>query len=182
MTRKKSMEELGRLSIEEYKKVSRVPLEVVLDNVRSEHNVGAIFRTCDAFLIRKVYLCGITPVPPSPGIHKTALGATESVDYEYYKSTRELLLQLRKDGKNIVGLEQVEGKCFLLDRNFSFNYPEIILVVGNEMFGLSDDILDLCEYFIEIPQFGTKHSLNVSVAFGIVTYAYFRDFYHFYVK
>ncbi|MCX7697393.1 MAG: RNA methyltransferase [Bacteroidales bacterium] len=180
--RKKKPEELNRLSIDEYKRKTKVPFEVVLDQVRSEHNVGSVFRTCDAFLIEKIYLCGITPVPPSSGIHKTALGATESVDYEYHSSTRNLLLELRNKKKMIVGLEQVNDKSLLLDHTFSFRSPELILVIGNEMFGLSEDILDLCDYFIEIPQFGTKHSLNVSVAFGIVAYAYFTEFYTLYKK
>jgi len=175
--RKKSIHELHKLDPVQFKQIKKVPLDVVLDNVRSEHNVGAIFRTSDAFLIHKLHLCGITPYPPSAGIEKTALGATQSVDWEQHPSTVDVLMKLKTKNKIIVGIEQVQGNTYLLTPNFSFPSPELVLVLGNEMFGLSDDILPLCDFFLEIPQFGTKHSLNVSVAFGMVIFAYYHQFY-----
>jgi len=178
--RKKTMEELNRVDVEKYKQLKKVPVEVVLDNIRSEHNVGAIFRTSDAFLIQKLHLCGITPQPPSAGIQKTALGATESVDWEYHASSTSIFQEFKKRKKIIVGIEQVEGNTYLLTPTFTFPSPELVFVVGNEMFGLSDEILPLCDFFIEIPQYGTKHSLNVGVAFGIIVFAYFHQFYSLY--
>ena len=165
--KKLKLEELERVSIEEFKASTKVPLVVVLDNVRSMNNVGSVFRTSDAFAIEKIYLCGITPTPPHREIQKTALGATESVDWEFIKNTEELIIQLKKDNFKIIGIEQVTNSIKLQD--FSCIPSEkYALIFGNEVEGISENILHYLDYCIEIPQIGTKHSLNVSVCAGIV--------------
>ncbi|MCC2547250.1 RNA methyltransferase [Hymenobacter sp. BT175] len=165
--RKLSMEELNRLSVPDFKNTQKFPLTLVLDNVRSLHNVGSAFRTADAFAIEKIWLCGITGRPPQREITKTALGSTESVAWEYAASTVEAIGQLRAAGYAIIAVEQTTGSQPLP----SFR-PEAgrgyALVLGNEVFGVDDEVLALCDAAVEIPQFGTKHSLNVSVAAGVV--------------
>ena len=173
-TKKLKLEELGRIDVETFKDTQKTPLVVVLDNVRSMHNVGAIFRTADAFLIEKVVLCGITPQPPHREIHKAALGATESVDWVYEKDIAEALQNLKKENFNIIGIEQTSDSKVMTD--YSINKDEkYALVLGNEVDGLSDEALSYYDTFLEIPQLGTKHSLNVSVCGGIVMWEFFKS-------
>ena len=159
--------ELGRLSVEEYKSTPGTGIAVVLDNVRSAHNVGSAFRSCDSFKIDRIYLCGICAVPPSPEIHKSAIGAEFSVDWEYSGSTMDAVRKYRENGYCIVSVEQTVGSVKLQDF-----HPEegrkYALVFGNEVSGVDQEVVDASDFSIEIPQFGTKHSLNVSVAAGIV--------------
>ena len=172
-TKKLKLEELGRIDIETFKETKKTPLVVVLDNVRSMHNVGAIFRTADAFLIEKVVLCGITPQPPHREIHKAALGATESVDWVYKKDISEALQNLKKENFKIIGIEQTTSSEIMTD--YPINKEEkYALVLGNEVDGLSDEALPFYDTFLEIPQLGTKHSLNVSVCGGIVMWEFFK--------
>ncbi len=165
--KKLSMDELGRVTPEEYKKQGKNPVVLVLDNIRSMHNVGSAFRTCDAFNVEKLYLCGITATPPQKEIAKTALGATESVDWEYEEDVTTLVEKLKAEGYAIILVEQTDGSVMLQDFNFT-RYSKVALVVGNEVFGVSDGLLPICDAAVEIPQYGTKHSLNVAVATGIV--------------
>ncbi|MBU4539300.1 MAG: RNA methyltransferase [Weeksellaceae bacterium] len=173
-TKKLKLEELGRIDVETFKQTEKIPLVVVLDNVRSMHNVGAVFRTADAFIVEKIVLCGITPQPPHREIHKAALGATESVDWIYEKSISEALQKLKKENYQIVGIEQTSNSEIITDYPIdkSKNYA---LVLGNEVDGLSDEALSLYDTFLEIPQLGTKHSLNVSVCGGIVMWEFFKN-------
>ena len=175
MFRKLYNEELGRIGVEEYKNSAKAPVAVVLDNVRSGHNVGSAFRTCDAFRISKIYLCGICAVPPSPEIHKTALGAEFSVDWEHSDSTVDVVRRLKAEGWTLVGVEQAENSTMLQD--FA---PEegcrYAFVFGNEVNGVAQEVMDLCDIALEIPQQGTKHSLNVSVSVGIVLWDCVRRF------
>ncbi len=173
-TKKLKLEELGRIDIETFKETKKTPLVVVLDNVRSMHNVGAIFRTADAFLIEKVVLCGITPQPPHREIHKAALGATESVDWVYKKDISEALQNFKKENFKIIGIEQTTSSEVITD--YPINKDEkYALVLGNEVDGLSDEALSEYDAFLEIPQLGTKHSLNVSVCGGIVMWEFFKS-------
>ena len=172
-TKKLKLEELERIDVETFKKTTKIPLVIVLDNVRSMHNVGAIFRTADAFLIEKIILCGITPTPPHREIHKAALGATESVDWFYEKETSEALQNLKKENFQILGIEQTTNSKQLDDYPIS-SEKKYALVLGNEVDGLSEDALSFFDEFIEIPQLGTKHSLNVSVCGGIVMWEFFK--------
>lgn len=164
--------ELKRLDVEQYREAEKIPLIVVLDNIRSLNNVGAVFRTADAFLIEKVCLCGITAVPPHKEIHKTALGATESVDWEYHKSTLELVNRLRSEQVRVISVEQAEHSTFLQDFT-----PErgirYAVVFGNEVKGVEQEVVNASDHCVEIPQFGTKHSLNISVSCGIVLWDLF---------
>lgn len=168
------MEELGRVSPEEFKQQGKNPVVLVLDNIRSMHNVGSAFRTCDAFNVEKLYLCGITATPPQKEIAKTALGATESVDWEYAEEVVVLASRLKTEGYSIVLVEQTDDSVMLQDFDFA-RYEKIALFVGNEVFGISDGLLPLCDAAVEIPQFGTKHSLNVAVATGIVLWEAVRN-------
>ncbi len=164
--RKLRNNELDRLDIEQFKKADKCPLIVVLDNIRSLNNIGSIFRTADAFLIDKIYLCGITARPPHKDIHKTALGATDSVEWEYRKDALELIKELRKNHQ-CLAVEQAENASLL--QNFKPNPQQrYVLVFGNEVKGVGQAIVDQCHGVIEIPQFGTKHSLNVAVSAGVV--------------
>lgn len=167
--RKLSMDELNRDSVEAFKQKQKTPIVLVLDNVRSLNNVGSAFRTGDAFAVEKIYLCGITGTPPNKEIHKTALGATESVDWEHAKETPELLQRLKAEGFKILAVEQVSNsvslKTFQPEKNQKY-----ALVFGNEVFGVEEAALALADTVLEIPQFGTKHSLNISVALGIVVW------------
>ena len=161
------MDELNRKSVDQFKKATKIPVIVVLDNIRSMHNVGSVFRTADAFLLKAIYLCGYTPQPPHRDIHKTALGATETVDWTYYSTGATALAQLRLEGYKIFAVEQVENSISL-DEFDSLNYEKLAVIFGNEVSGVGTEVLKLCDGSIEIPQFGMKHSLNISVAAGIV--------------
>lgn len=171
MTRKVKNEDLNRLTVEKYRKVSKTPIIVVLDNVRSMHNVGAIFRTSDGFRVEKIFLCGITATPPHRDIRKTALGADETVDWEYTETTKEALDMLK--GAHICALEQVVDSVPLREVKLPKN-EKIVLIVGNEVDGVDEELLDYCDQVIEIPQFGTKHSFNVSVSTGITLWELFN--------
>ncbi|HSV89433.1 MAG TPA: RNA methyltransferase [Bacteroidales bacterium] len=171
--RKRSMCELGRKTTEEHRKSEKFPLVIVLDNIRSMMNIGSVFRTADAFLIESVFLCGITATPPHREIQKTALGATETVNWKYFGSTVDAIHQLLAEGYVVLALEQVEKSINLKDFTPKTGQP-YALVFGNEVMGVSDEALRLCEGCLEIPQFGTKHSLNIAVAVGIVVW----DFYN----
>lgn len=173
-TKKLKLEELNRIDVETFKETKKIPLVVVLDNVRSMHNVGAVFRTADAFLVEKIILCGITPQPPHREIHKAALGATESVDWQYYESVTEAVLDLKTLKYEVLGIEQTSDSELITDFNIDSS-KKYALVLGNEVDGISDDILPHCDGFLEIPQLGTKHSLNVSVCGGIVMWEFFKN-------
>ena len=170
--RKLTMPELNRLNVSDYHNVKKIPIILILDNVRSMENVGAFFRTADAFRIEAIYLCGITARPPHREIHKTALGADESVDWKYFETTAEACESLKSAGYRIFAVEQVENSIMLDD----FIVPEkSAYIFGNEVDGVDDEVLKYCEQAIEIPQKGTKHSLNVSVSGGIVMYYLFKN-------
>ena len=167
--------ELNRIDVKSFKSIKKTPLIVVLDNIRSLNNIGSIFRTCDAFLVSKIYLCGITAKPPNRKINKTALGSTDSVEWDYFKSTIKLMEKLKSEGVKIWSIEQVE-------RAQKLNYIEKIdnkikhaIVFGNEITGVDQKIIDISENTIEIDQYGTKHSLNVSVAAGIVIWKFYNS-------
>ncbi len=164
--RKLSMEELSRKSVEEFKQADKNKIIVVLDNIRSMHNVGSVFRTCDAFLIEAICLCGYTPQPPHRDIHKTALGATETVDWIHFENTVDAIRQLKEKNYTIFAVEQTEGSISL-EKFPELNKP-IAVIFGNEVEGVNGEVLKLCDGCIEIPQLGMKHSLNISVAAGIV--------------
>ncbi|MCH7401493.1 RNA methyltransferase [Belliella kenyensis] len=164
--KKLSMEELNRLSVDEFKEVKKSPLVIVLDNIRSLNNVGSAFRTADAFLIEKLYLCGITGRPPHRDIEKTALGATASVDWQYFPTTSEALEVLKSEGYEICSFEQVD-KSVKLHEFRALPSKKYALVFGNEVFGVEEEVIASSDHIIEIPQLGTKHSLNVSVTLGI---------------
>ncbi len=166
---KKSMDELDRISSEEFKMLPKKPIIVLLDNVRSAHNVGSIFRTCDAFLVEKIYLCGITPTPPHPEIHKTALGATDHVKWEHVEESLCIAEQLKNEGYTILSVEQVHLSTPLSEIDIS-NHKKSVLIFGHEVYGVDQKLIDISDICIEIPQRGTKHSLNVSVCAGIVLY------------
>lgn len=164
--KKLSMDELNRLSVDEYKTSEKIPLVIVLDNIRSLNNVGSAFRTSDAFRIEKIYLCGITGTPPHRDIQKTALGATESVDWEHVGSTLEAIDSLKANGYQICSLEQVDKSTMLQDFQPTKN-GKYALIFGNEVFGVEEEVILASDHVLEIPQFGTKHSLNISVSMGI---------------
>ncbi len=168
------MEELNRLSTEEFHSTEKIPLVVVLDNVRSQHNIGSVFRTCDAFLIERLVLCGITSRPPSQEIHKTALGATESVNWEYFDHTIHALIKLKEEGCYVIAAEQTDNSILLPDFKIQSD-RKYALIFGHEMKGVDQSVLEECDTCIEIPQFGTKHSLNISVSAGILLWHFFRE-------
>ena len=163
--------EMHRLTVDEFKAASKTPLVVVLDNVRSLHNVGSVFRSCDAFRVEAVYLCGITATPPSAEIHKTALGAEDCVEWKYFADATEAVDELQARGTKVFAVEQVANSTMLqnLDTNENERYA---VVLGNEVKGVQQTVVDHCDGCLEIPQFGTKHSLNVSVAAGIVVWEF----------
>ncbi len=171
--RKLSISELPRLSVEEFKQTDKLSLVVVLDNVRSQHNVGAVFRTSDAYLIEAVYLCGITAVPPQPEIHKSALGAEFTVEWHYFAHTSEAVAHLKSEGYTVFAIEQAEQSLLLneIDLDKKAKYA---VVLGNEVKGVQQSVVDHCDHCIELPQFGTKHSLNVSVTAGIVIWEFYK--------
>ena len=170
--RKLKNEELNRKSVKDFRISKKMPLIIVLDNVRSLNNIGSVFRTADAFLIEKVYLCGITASPPHKDIHKTALGATENVLWEYVNSTADIVQKLQTEGVSVWPIEQTEDSTsldlFQPEPNKSYAF-----VLGNEVRGVSQEVIDICNKALEIPQFGTKHSLNISVATGLVIWDFF---------
>jgi len=172
--RVKKITELNRLTVEEFRGEEKIPLIVVLDNVRSLNNIGSVFRTSDAFLVDSIYLCGITATPPNAEIHKTALGAEYSVKWHYCDETASAIEQLKKDGNIICAIEQAEDSIMLnelvLDKKNKY-----VLILGNEVKGVQQQIVDMCDQCIEIPQYGTKHSLNVSVAAGIVIWDFSKQ-------
>lgn len=167
--------EMGRMSVVEYHEADKLPLVVVLDNVRSQHNVGAVFRTADAMRIERVVLCGICCCPPNQEIHKTALGAEESVDWQYFKDTIEAVNALKADGYTVYAVEQAHDSATLEDiakkvQRDDVQGTKIAVILGHEVFGVQQEVIDFCDGCIEIPQYGTKHSMNVSVTAGIVIY------------
>ena len=166
------MEELGRKSVEDFKLADKKPLVVVMDNIRSMHNVGSVFRTADAFLISGICLCGFTPQPPHRDIHKTALGATDSVDWLYYENTVDAVLALKERGYKVLAIEQTEGSIMLDE--YVYKQMPTAFVFGNEVDGVSDEVIQVCDGVIEIPQWGMKHSLNISVAAAVVLWEFVR--------
>ena len=167
------MLELNRMTCEEFKKADKIPLVVILDDVRSLNNVGSVFRTADAFVVERIMLCGITAVPPHPDIHKTALGAEDSVDWSYFKDVKDAIEVVQGQGFVVCAIEQVNGSVMLnefvveKDRKYA-------VILGNEVKGVNQQAVDMSDYCIEIPQFGTKHSLNVSISAGIVIWDFFN--------
>lgn len=173
--RKLSNDELGRPTVEQFRTMKKMPVTVVVDNVRSMNNIGSFFRTGDAFAIEKIILCGITATPPNREIHKTALGAEDSVEWEYCEKTTDAVSKLKKDGYMVLAVEQVENSTML--QNFAMKQGEHYAVVfGNEVFGVEQQVVDLCDGAIEIPQEGIKHSINVSVSAGVVLWTLFCEY------
>lgn len=180
MSKKLTTAEMGRMNVDQYREADKLPLVVVLDNVRSQHNVGAVFRTADAMRIERVVLCGICCCPPNQELHKTALGAEESVEWQYYKDTLEAVKDLQVQGYTVYAVEQAHDSLTLeevaeqiTNHNSQFtiqNGPKIAVIFGHEVFGVQQEVINQCSQCIEIPQYGTKHSMNVSVTAGIVMY------------
>ncbi|MEO9572368.1 MAG: RNA methyltransferase [Polaribacter sp.] len=171
--RKLKNNELGRISVDEFKTVTKTPLIVVLDNIRSLNNIGSVFRTSDAFLIEKIYLCGICATPPNKDIHKTALGATESVAWEYVEDTLTLVEKLKRNNIKVLAIEQAENST-KLDTFYPKKDEKYAIVMGNEVKGVQQEVVDASDMCIEIPQLGTKHSLNISVTTGVVLWDIFQ--------
>jgi tRNA G18 (ribose-2'-O)-methylase SpoU len=171
--RKLENSELDRKSIADFKQSEKTPIIIVLDDIRSLHNIGSVFRTADAFLIEKIYLCGITATPPNKEIHKTALGATETVVWEHNTDVLKVIENLKSENFTVLAIEQVESAIFLQDFKIEKD-KKYALVFGNEVFGVSQEAVVLCDGCIEIPQLGTKHSLNISVSAGIVVWDLFK--------
>ena len=171
--KKLKITEMNRLTVEEFKQEKKTSLVVVLDNVRSLHNVGSVFRTGDAFLVEAVYLCGITSTPPHAEIHKTALGAENTVDWKYFEDTQSAVEQLKTDGYTVYAIEQANGSTLLPDLQLN-KAKKYAVILGNEVKGVQQSVVDACDGCIEIPQFGTKHSLNVSVTGGIIIWEFFK--------
>lgn len=162
-------EDLGRKSVEEFKRSEKLPVVLVLDNVRSLNNVGSAFRTADSFLLESLYLCGVTGTPPNAEIEKTALGATQSMVWKHFKSTKEAVHELKQNGYKVYAIEQVENSTYLQNFNYTKN-EKIAIIFGNEVYGVEQEVINVCDGSIEIPQLGTKHSLNISVSIGIVVW------------
>ena len=171
MMRKLKITELNRLPVDEFKKADKLPLVVVLDEVSSLHNIGSVLRTSDAFLVNCIYLCGITATPPHPEMHKTSLGAEDSVDWTYKKHTLEAVEELHNEGYTVLAIEHVEGSTMLNDLTLDPD-KKYAIVMGNEVKGVQQEVVNACDGCIEIPQYGTKHSLNVSVTTGIVLWEF----------
>lgn len=172
--RKLTVEELNRMDIEEFHQSEKLPLIIVLDNIRSLHNVGSVFRTADAFRLQGVWLCGITACPPAAEIHKTALGAEDSVSWEYFEDTLDAVERLQREGYEVLAVEQVEGSLKL--NTFRIDHAKrYALILGNEVKGVRQDVVDAADAALEIPQYGTKHSMNVSVTAGIVMWEFERQ-------
>ncbi|GEP49565.1 RNA methyltransferase [Flavobacterium noncentrifugens] len=172
--RKLENSELDRKSVEDFKTSEKTPVILVLDDIRSLHNIGSVFRTADAFLIEKIYLCGITATPPNKEIHKTALGATETVDWEHHADVVSVIEKLKQENVTVFAIEQVEN-AIMLDRFKVETDKKYALVFGNEVFGVAQKAIAVCDGCIEIPQLGTKHSLNISVSAGIVVWDLFKQ-------
>lgn len=166
--------EMNRLNVEEFKQAEKLPLVVILDDVRSLHNVGSVFRSSDAFLVQSIYLCGITATPPQPDIHKTALGAEDTVSWKYFKNTLDAVKELQAEGYIVYATEQVEESIKLQDLQLDIT-KKYAIIMGNEVKGVKQEVVDHSDGCIEIPQFGTKHSLNVSVTAGIVIWEFARQ-------
>jgi tRNA G18 (ribose-2'-O)-methylase SpoU len=171
--RKLKLDELNRASVSEFKEQKKLPVVVILDNVRSMHNVGSVFRTCDGFAVEKICLCGITGQPPHREIEKTALGATQSIDWTYYTTPLQAVEELRNAGYTIVAIEQAENSIMLNEFEAETG-KKYALIFGNEVNGVSDDVMKAIDACIEIPQFGTKHSFNIVVSAGIVLWDFFN--------
>lgn len=171
--RKLENSELDRKSVDDFKKSEKTPLILVLDDIRSLHNIGSVFRTADAFLVEKIILCGITATPPNKEIHKTALGATETVSWEHHENVLEVIENLKKENVLTLAIEQVESAVFLQDFKVETN-QKYALVFGNEVYGVAQEAVAICDGCIEIPQLGTKHSLNIAVSAGIVVWDLFQ--------
>jgi 23S rRNA (guanosine2251-2'-O)-methyltransferase len=171
--RKLNNEEVPRLSAEDFRQVNKMPVVVLLDNVRSCNNVGSVFRTSDALLVKKICLCGITATPPDKEIHKTALGAEDTVNWEYFTKTEEAVMRFQNEGYTIIAIEQVEGSIALSDYQPE-SHEKLALIFGNEVKGVQQEVVNLCHKTIEIPQFGTKHSFNIAVSAGIVLWDLFN--------
>lgn len=172
--RKLKITELNRLTSDEYKESTKTPLTIVLDHIRSLNNVGSVFRTADAFRLESVYLCGITATPPHPEIHKTALGAEDTVDWFYFENTIEAVNTLKEQGYVVCAIEQAEGSVLLNELKLDTD-KKYALVLGHEVKGVQQEVVDQCDFCVEIPQYGTKHSLNVSVAGGIVIWDFYKQ-------
>ena len=172
--RKLKVTELNRLTPEAFKESSKIPLVVVLDHVRSLNNVGSVFRTSDAFRVESIYLCGITACPPQVEIHKTALGAEDTVDWQYFSDTIEAVDKLKSEGYVVCAVEQVEGSV-MLDKLLLDKQKKYAIIMGNEVKGVQQSVVDKCDMCIEVPQFGTKHSLNISVTTGILIWELFKQ-------
>lgn len=171
---KKEMDELGRLSVDDMQNAAKHPFIVILDDIRSMHNVGAAFRTCDAFVVTALYLCGYTPKPPHRDIHKTALGATDTVKWAYFEHTTTAVQRAKEQGYKIVAVEQAHNSTML--NEFTPNTDEpIALVFGNEVSGVSEEVMEVADACIEIPQWGSKHSINISVSIGVVLWEMVRQ-------
>lgn len=170
---------MGRLSAAQFKEAEKMPLVIVLDNIRSLNNIGSVFRTSDAFRVESIYLCGISATPPSPEIHKTALGAEDSVDWRYFEDTHQAVKELQERGYKVMAIEQCQGST-MLDTFEPYSSPTSLIryaiVMGNEVKGVQQSVVDMCDGCLEIPQFGTKHSLNVSVTTGLVIWDFFKSF------
>ena len=172
--RKLKNSELNRIDVSTFKSIKKTPLIIILDDIRSLNNIGSIFRTCDAFKIEKIYLCGITAKPPNRKITKTAIGATESVDWEYYEKIDDLISKLKSSGVKLWAIEQAEGSKSLSDLSIESPVIKHALIFGNEINGVNQNIVNNCDEVLEINQYGTKHSLNVSIAAGIVIWSFFK--------
>lgn len=173
MNRKLKITEMDRLTIDEFKKVDKIPFIVILDNIRSMHNIGSVFRTADAFCLEMIYLCGITATPPNTEIHKTALGAEETVSWKYLENTIDAVNQVRERGYKVFSIEQAVGSTMLNDLQLNKG-EKIAVVLGNEVKGVQQEVINQSDLCLEIPQYGTKHSLNVSVTSGIVIWDLFN--------
>lgn len=171
--RKLLNEELPRISIEQFKVSEKIPLVLILDNVRSMNNVGSVFRSADAFLVKSILLCGITATPPHKDIHKTALGATESVEWQYFKDTKDAINVLQSEGYTIIAVEQTEESTMLNKLSVSKD-EKYALIFGHEVRGIQQEVVNMCDLSVELPQFGTKHSLNISVCAGIVIWEFYQ--------
>lgn len=171
--RVKKITDLNRISVEEFKETKKTPLAIILDNVRSLNNIGSVFRTSDAFLVESICLCGISATPPNVEIHKTALGAEDSVDWKYFETTQDAVAYMKEKGFSICAVEQAENSIMLDELKLN-KEKKYCLVLGNEVKGVQQEVVNLCDFCVEIPQRGTKHSLNVSVATGIVIWEFFK--------
>lgn len=179
--RKLNNEELDRLDVDGFKEAEKTPVVIVLDNIRSLNNIGSVFRTADAFLVEKIFLCGITAVPPHKDIRKTALGATESVAWAYFESTLQLVPRLKSEGYTVLAIEQAENAQVLHEFK-SETTKKYALVFGNEVKGVDQDVINTCDGVLEIPQFGTKHSLNIAVSVGMVVWDFWTKIHGFQVS